>query len=121
MRFGLCTALIRLWIRLVMNTVLPARDRTVTAGETTEPGGNRSGGEGRVTIESIISGLLAVGCKGLSHAPRWLTCRSHDPRLSAATPAQPTQACAAARRLRRALPRIRPGRHVSLCGGSQLH
>src|SRR5262249_6505465 len=51
MRFGLCTALIRLWIRLVMNTVLPARDRPVTASGTVEPGVIRSSGEGRVIIE----------------------------------------------------------------------
>src|SRR5262245_66288491 len=48
MRFGLCTALIRLWIRLVMNTVLPARDRPVTASDR---GANRSSGEGRLIIE----------------------------------------------------------------------
>ena len=37
MRFGLCTALSRLWIRLVMKTVLPERLRPVTARLTVAP------------------------------------------------------------------------------------
>ena len=37
MRLGLWTALSRLWIRLVMNTVLPERLSPVTASSTVEP------------------------------------------------------------------------------------
>ena len=37
MRLGLWTALSRLWIRLVMNTVLPERLSPVTARLTVEP------------------------------------------------------------------------------------
>ena len=37
MRFGLWIALSRLWIRLVMNTVLPERLSPVTARLTVEP------------------------------------------------------------------------------------
>src|SRR5204863_4782121 len=37
MRLGLCSALSRLWIRLVMKTVLPDRLRPVTASQTVVP------------------------------------------------------------------------------------
>src|SRR5262245_63164963 len=37
MRFGLCRALSRLWIRLVVKTVLPERLSPVTASHTVEP------------------------------------------------------------------------------------
>jgi hypothetical protein len=40
MRFGLCSALRRLWIRLVMNTVLPERLSPVTASHTVAPPDN---------------------------------------------------------------------------------
>src|SRR5262245_14107316 len=37
MGLGLCRAVTRLWIRLVMKTVLPERLRPVTASQTAEP------------------------------------------------------------------------------------